>query len=307
MTNPITIVTASDDIKTGFDAVVSNTANQLKNWADTAAPTSPTAGQTYIDNTVASRLVMYVYQNGGWVKCVMTHLLEQNLECDGNQLLTALLEKLATGSLPAAGASTEARICWDTTVERGVLVGSATRTYIAETALDGSMFVRIPATMNVASLGVPATPDVATIFGGWTINQATEELNIIATQPVPAGYTAVLAANKNIALEVDVLLLAAETAGDDIDMDGTWEAVTDGAALGDDQVAFDAITHDISTNNGQYAHHRLSLVVDYDVPTANVAAGDVLTATINHNVAGQVAGVIVVGAYWKVPVANYDS
>ena len=182
-----------------------------------------------------------------------------------------------------------------------------TQTYIAECNTDGTTFVRIPTTLNVATLGTPATASSATIYGGWLMNATAEELNVIASMPVPAGYTTVLAAAKDITLEVDCLLAQAETANDVLDLDGTMEAISDGAAPGDDSVAVVAATHDIVANAGQYDRHRVSLTFDYDLPSANVAAGDTLTAKIFHSVAGQIADIIVVGAYWKVPVMNFDS
>lgn len=312
MANPASITIASGSGNTVTEVLTSLDANatqQLKNWADTSAPSSPSNGQTYIDNTTAARLVGYLRQDGAWAAMILTHILEENLDCDGNQLVNALLEKLATGSLPTAGASTEARACWDSTLERGVLIGSASRAYVAECAIDGSQFVRIPATFNVGTLATPATEEtkVTKYTHEWTLDAAAEELNVVAEIPVPAGYTSVPAAGKDITLEVDCLLLNAETANDDIDLDGTFEGVSDGAKPGDDSASFDAVTHDIGSNNGQYDRHRVSLTVDYDAPSANIAAGDTLMATINHDATGQVAGVIVVNAFWRVPVLNYDS
>jgi len=303
-----TIAAGSGDTnKQVLDKLVADMALLFSTTADTSAPSSPSNGQIYIDDSTASRLIVYLRQNGAWVPMIGAHILEASLDCDGNELKNLLIEKLATGSLPTPGASTEAQIAWDETLERVFWAGSTTGRYAAECNDDGSTYVRIPVSMNVATLGTPATEDAATVHGGWTLNQATEELNIIATEPVPAGWTAVPAANKDIVLEVECLLLAVETNGDDIDMDGTYESMSAGQAPGDDTLGFAAVTKDIGTDSGQYDRHIVSLTIDHDGLVADVAAGDTLRATINHNTAGQVAGVIVTGAWFRVPVANFDS
>jgi len=307
MANPATITTSSDNLKTGIVNLDANATQQLKDWADTSAPTSPSNGQTYTDNTVAARLVRKLRQDGAWVNLIGAHILEENLDCDSNELVNAIAEKLATGSLPTPSAATEARMTWDSTLERFVFTGSATQTYAAECNTDGTTFVRLPCSLNVATLGTPATASAATIYGGWLMDATAEEVNVIALEPVPTGYTTVTAGSKDITLEIDCLLAAAETANDDIDLDGTMEAISDGAAPGDDSVAVVAAVHDIGANAGQYDRHRVSLTFDYDLPSANVVAGDVLTAKLFHSVAGNIAGIIVVGAYWKVPVLNFGS
>lgn len=299
--------TASADTGDAEVGMLGNYTNLLilrRHWLGDKTAVSQN-GEVVADGTTygASRILWKFGQDSGTGFFIGytsgEHILEAPLNCDGNEITGLLLEALATGSL----STTEARLQWDT--DKNVpAYGDGTNTfYVGRTRTDASTYMRIPCALNVASLGTPATASTATIFGGWTLDAAAEELNIVALKPIPNGWTGA----HDCLLEVHVLLLAAETANDDIDMDGVWWSLVNGENVSTkSSTGFAAITQDIGSDNAQYDLHLCTLTVDHDDATNTVHTDDLFVATINHNVAGQVAGVVVVNACLAVPVWNYD-
>ena len=290
--------TSTGDDPAVFAATVKANAEKNRNhFIDSAAPASPVEGMLWFDDNDATRFVCKLYQNGAWV--VLTDkIAEGNRDFDGKQALTFLIERLATGSLPAASAANEARLAWDSTREQGVEVGSAQRWYQGRWRTDGTAEKRIPCDLQVTNLGTPATASTATDMGGWLLDAAGEELNIIPLSAVPYGYTGA----HDLYLDVACLLGVAETANDDIDMTGNYISMTpgtDGTGLAETTIA--AVASDIGSSAAQYALHSVRLTLDWDLPASNVAAGDYIRATITRNGLTNIAGIIVVGATLAVP------
>lgn len=226
-----------------------------------------------------------------------------NRDYGGFEIQDVSLEKLATGSLSA----TEARIQWDTTLNL-VAWGDGTNTFYAGmTRTDASSYVRIPCTLNVTAIGTPATnPSTSTILDDWwQLDAAAESLNCFADAPIPNGWTGA----NDLILEVECLLLAAETANDTIDLDCTWRSLSDGDLYTKTATAATAASFDIGAGNTQYASHLVSITIDHDDATNPVAVDDRFQAIITHDPtagANPVAGIIVKDAWLKVPVFNYD-
>lgn len=267
----------------------------------TSAPSTGLAnGRVWFDNTTASKILRKYYQNSAWVTDWATsataHIAVQNVDFDGNEALNILAEKVATGSL----VTTEAQIQFDTTLKY-LAWGDGTDTMYAKGfKSDASSYVRIPCALNVSSQGTPATASTATDLGGWQMDASGERLNVVAMKPIPAGWTGA----NDLVLEVECLLLNAETASDTIDLDMTWRSLSDADGPTKTGTEITAVSHDISTGNAQYDRHLVSMTVDFDDATNPVAVDDLFMAEIFHDPAAggaPVAGIIVVGAYLKVP------
>jgi hypothetical protein len=235
------------------------------------------------------------------------HIAVQDVDFDGNESLNHVHESVATGSLPTPAAGTEGELPYDSTVKQHVTITDADKIYVANANADATDYVRLPCMMHVGGLATPATANTTTEWGGWTLDATAEELICVATLPIPNGWTGA----NDLFLDIDFLLLNAETDGDDARFDGVWISVsnTDLASDARTETAFAAVDQDCSSGT-QYDKYRVSLTIDHDDASNPVAVGDIFRATIFHAITGPatpVAGVIVVGAYVRVPVFNYDS
>ena len=294
--------TSTGDKHSAFALITKDRTDALRNHhLGSAAPSSPVEGDVWFDNTSATRFLVKLYQNGGWI-ILTDKIAEGDRDFDANEAQNVHLEELVTGSLPTAAAGTESRIWWDSTLEKPGTCSSAVNSYFAVCNADATTDIRVPMRMHVASLATPATANTATELGGWTLDAAADELCGVAR--VPAGWTAA----NDLTVEVQCLLLVAETAADDIDMDGNWISITPGSGDGASktETGFAAVTQDIGAGNAQYDIHTVTLVVDHDDATNPVAAGDTFRCTINHNAAGQVAGIIVIGMDLVAPCFNFS-
>ena len=270
-----------------------------------AQPAGFTDGWIWADNTAAARIVWKFGQNSGTGIFIGytggKHVCEADLDFDSNAAVNMILEKLAVGAI----VSTEARLFWQDT-SNFLAWGDGTDTrYEKGTKADGTTFVRIPCAINVAQCGTPATANTSTIFGGWTLDAAAESMNLVATRPIPAGFTGA----HDCRLDLDVLNLNAETANDTIDINGTWRSLSEGELPTKTATAFVAASKDITTANAQYELNRVELTVDYDHADNPIAADDVWIATISHDIAAganPVAGIIVIGAYLCVPIFGHE-
>ncbi len=296
--------TSTGDDHAAFAGVTKNRTDALRNHhLGSSAPASPVEGDLWFDNTSSTRFVIKIYENSTWV-VLNDKIAEGDRDFDGNEAQDLHLEEIATGSIPAAGASEESRIVWDSTVERAAVLGSARRGYVANCEMDGTTYVRIPCEINANQPATnPATANTATIFGGWTIDAANESLNAVATRPIPDSFTAA----HDCRLDVDCLLLVAETSADTIDLDGTWRSLSVTDLPTKTATAFSAASQAITTAT-QYAYYRVTLTVDHDDASNVMAADDLFVATLTHDVAAganPVAGIVVVGVSLAVPVFNF--
>lgn len=291
---------------------INNTNIQLllTNRIDTSDPAAPSNGEWWIRNDTPSRLVLKVRQNGATVNGILTHILEENLDCDGNQLVNLLAEKLAVGSLPSPSSANEARFCYDETNQRWVLLTDTTTYYVAMSDKGATMYRAIECRLDVVAIASdPATADVNTVLGGWLMDATAKTLNVIARERIPSGWTAA----NDLLLETVVLLAAAETAGDDIDMDLDWRSITPESAdtPAKTVTAATVVNKDIgSTAIVQYAGIVLQHTIDHDDATNPVAAGDIFHGVLQRNTvggAGKVAGVIAVSAELLVPIFNFQA
>lgn len=300
----VTIAAGSgDSVTQALTKLYDNTEALRTLHIGSSAPAVTDNGQVWVDNTSSTQYVVKLRQNGAWV--VLTDkIAEGDRDFDANEAQNMKLHQLATGSLP----TTEALVWYDTTVDQhGGTSSSSAKRYWAFANTDASSVVQIPCSLNVTNAGTPATANTDTDLGGWQMDAATEELNIIAERPIPNGWTGA----DDLTLRVRCLLLNAETASDTIDLDGTWISMTPGSGDGPGKsaTAFAAASQDISTGNAQYDLHTVSLTVDHDDATNPVAVGDVWKATVLHDPAAggaPVAGIIVIGATLEVPVFNYN-
>ena len=300
---------ASTPMDTVLDVIKSNIQLLRVLLADTNDPASPLDYERWIRSNVPEEPEAFIeLPTGGKTRILLLYKLLEALDCNLQQLNNLALEKLTTGTLPAVNAANNGRLSYNDTIDRAVLNAAATRAYLAQCQVDGANKLAIPCDLNVLGLGTPATASTATDRGGWLLDAAADELNVVARRPIPSGWSLVPDAGKDLTLRVTCLLANAETAGDDIDMDGDWQAERSGAA-GPSSVAFAAVTKDIGSQFAQYALHDVDLVVDWDSDATNLAAGDWFKGKINHAAsaaAGAVNGVIVVAAQLLVPVLNYQ-
>jgi hypothetical protein len=277
------------------------------NFIDTVDPTTPPNGREWVRSDGANGGVKYAQIGGAKTEILYQYILNQNLDAGGNQITNLVSEKLATGSLPTPGASTEGETPWDSTVERSTETSSTDNYYRARCNTDASTYKAIPCVLQVAGQGTPATEDAATIAGGWTLDAATERLNVVALERIPVGWTGA----NDLLLVADVQLENAETASDTIDLDGVWWSLAVGENVSTKgSTAFAAASQSIGANASQYDRHIVTLTIDYDDATNTVATGSQFIATLQHDPAAggaPVAGIIVVAVYLLVPVFNYRS
>ncbi len=173
--------------KTGPTTNNTNIGILAVHFADSSDPSSPSNGYIWWRTDGTTRYVCHAYINGSKVTLFGATdsgglILEQALDCDGNELKNALCEKLATGSLPAAGASTEGETPYDTTLDRFAYITASDQFYSAMCNVDGSTYVEIPCDINDTNIGTPGTANTDTIFGGFQLDAAAEASGITGEQ-----------------------------------------------------------------------------------------------------------------------------
>jgi len=155
--------------------------------------------------------------------------------------------------------------------------------------------------IDLHSLVLDATnpPTVATKGTTPTIRgllfDAANELAVVQCV-VPSNWSA----DADLVLELDCVLNQGETAGDDIDWDADWVAVTQNVdAVSKASTAATAVDHDIGTAIADGTLHRVPIVIDFDDVSNPVAAGDLLAIQVHRSDLALVGGVIVVAARLK--------
>lgn len=307
----VTIAAGSgDSVKVSLESLWEDAQQLRKHEIGTSAPGSLTDGILWADNTTVTRILWRIRGNSAWGYLVgwdytnSRHILEADFDCDKKQLHNLRLVNRATGSLTAAGAANKGMLEFDSTLERWCGIGTSKRVYLGECDLAGTTYAKIPCSLNVGGLGTPATASTALAQGGWLMDGAGEQLNVVALQPVPTGFTDA----HDLTLVVTCALAAAETNGDDIDIDGEWRAVTPGTdAANKTATGFAAVAQDIGTASAQYSVHDVTLTVDYDDVTNPVDAGDWLQAVVNRDGLATVAGIVIFAAHFRVPVLNFSA
>ena len=206
---------------------------------------------------------------------------------------------------PAALPTTAQSIWYDSTEDRAGYSDGTNKFYFSRCNQAGTTYKRLRCDMNVATLGTPATDSsTETVLGAaWELNAVAEQLNLVARERIPAGFTA----GHDAKLQVHCLLADGETNGDDIDMDGEWRtiAVGDGPAKTAEAFAA-AVQVDIGTDITQYDYHVVEIPIDHDAVGNVIASGDLFMATINLATITGVAGVLVVGADLLLPMNNME-
>jgi hypothetical protein len=307
----ITIAAGSGDTVT--QALTKLRDNQIKLEicrADTSDPTSPANGEEWVRTDGANNGQKYAWINGAKTEVLYQYALNQDLDLNGNEVKNAVQEKLATGSLPAAGAATEGEVPWDSTVERLVSISSTEQHYLARCNLDGTDYISIPLSLADDLVTGPATNPTAVTdneWKGWLFDAAgTEELLLSAV--VPAGWTT----SHDLILRLTCALQGAETANDDIKWDCDWASITPGTgdALNKTETAATVSSTDIGAVNADLDVHDCDITIDHDDATNPVARGDLLKMVISISAlagAGEIDnGVALLYAQLLVPAVNYN-
>lgn len=290
-----TIAAGSGD--SGTTVVTNHNANEIllqKNFIDTADPSSPPNGQEWVRSDDVKK---YCQIAGAKVEVLWRYRLNATLAALGNEITTLHLEQLATGSLPTPAAGTKAQVCFDSTVSLPVYTSATANYYNGGFNVNASEYVAIPCSLNVAVITggqTAATADVTTRGAGWLFDATTDELNFVALAPVPSGWTA---ANSVLA-EVEFSLVAAETAGDDNDLDCSWLSLTPGSGDGWDKTKTAAAisAYDCGANVSAQDVHTQRITLVYTDATNPIAAGDRISGYIKKNTvggAGKVGSVVV--------------
>lgn len=279
----------------GTTVLTNHEANGIllqKNFIDTADPGSPPNGQEWIRSDDVKK---YCQISGAKTEVLWKYVLNQTLNAQSNQITNLVSESLATGSLPTPGAGTKGRHWFDSTLSISGYTTATANYYHGGFNVDASEYVAIPCSLNTAlTVAGAATAATDTRAGGWLMDATTDELNFLASLPVPSGWTAA----NNLILEVEFHLAAAETANDDVDMDCSWLSLTPGSGDGTDKTVTAATTvnYDIGAAASQYDVHRLRVTIVYNDATNPVAAGDYISGYIVRNTvggAGKVANIVV--------------
>lgn len=287
-----TIAAGSGD--SGATVFTNHEANIIlvqKCFYDTADPTSPVNGQHWVRSDEQKK---YVYTSGAKTEVLWLYKLNQDLDCQSNNLNNYVIESLATGSLPTPAAGTKGRWTFDTTLSLPVYTTATANFYAAGWNVDATSMIAIPCSLNVSQAAQAATADTTTRGGGWLMDHTDDELNFVADAPVPSGWTGA----NDLYLEVCCSLSAAETAADDIDMDCEWLSLTPGSGDGWDKTKTAATTanYDIGAAASQYDMHKFRITIVYNDATNPVAAGDYISGYIERNTvggAGKVASIVV--------------
>jgi hypothetical protein len=129
---------------------------------------------------------------------------------------------------------------------------------------------------------------------GYLFNAAAESISLQGR--VPSNYSA----TADCTLELRVLLNAAETTGDDILAHVSLVTKSDGEDVtGTSTLAYKA--HDIGADSAAGILHIVEVTLDFDDSDNPIAADDSLYMEATFGTT-EVAGVILVEAYLKVPV-----
>lgn len=279
----------------GTTVLTNHEANGIllqKNFIDTADPGSPPNGQEWIRSDETKK---YAQIGGSKTEVLWKYVLNQDLDCQSNNLTNYVIESLATGSLPTPAAGTKGRWTFDTTLSYPVYTTATANYYVAGFNVDASEYVAIPCSLNTAlTVAGAATAATDTRLGGWLMDATTDELNFLASLPVPTGWTTA----NDLLLEVEFHLVAAETASDDVDMDCSWLSLTPGSGDGTDKTVTAATTvnYDIGAAASALDVHKLRVTIDYNDATNPVAVGDYISGYIVRNTvggAGKVANIAV--------------
>jgi len=306
----VTIASGSgDSVTTALTSLWANQQLLEKCRSDTSDPTSPANGEEWVRSDGASNGVKYAWINGAKVEVLYQPTLNVDLDLNGNELKNAIHEKLVTGSLPAAGASTEGEYPWDSTVEQSVEISSTAQWYRARCNLDGTTHIATPVSLSsdvVSGPGTNPTQVTDTEMRGWLFDAATTE-ELLLTAKVPAGFTGA----HDLTLRLSCVLQGAEDANDDIGWDMDWASLTpgtDGIDLA--ETAMTTSTTDIGAVNADLDLHDCDLTIDWDGPASNVAAGDLLRMVVSLSAlggAGEITnGVLLAHAELRTPAYNLN-
>lgn len=304
----LTAFPATSDAGSAKNGPVANNANVQKlfaNLLDSSDPSTLVNGATWLVSISATVYELRARIDGATVALFRIIKTGNKFRFPGNpdinlqQLVSARLEHIATASLPAAGAGTEAQVGYHEDAQRAFLLTDAVRLYLDAYDFDDPPYDEIDCDLNVTGLaGDAASPSTATRHEGFLL-AATKKLNLIGTRRVPSGYVT----GVDGACEVQYLLAAAETANDLTNLDGELRAIADGESVNQAATALAAIQDNIASNNAQYSMHRARLVL----PAAALAAGDEISVELLRGTAGgagEVGDIIVIGARLLVPVTR---
>lgn len=300
----VAITTSTDGVDTGFGKLINQIAALLSCFSGATAPSSPVAGQFWLDtSTTPNILKQYgdVGAGNAWNEIGTLAKISSTVDVNWQELQNERVHNRS--SAPAVDAGHDGHL---------YLLTTDGEIYFIDQAIDGvikkvcSVIVgTTDATLQIplSSWNLDATnpPTAATKGTTPTVRgllfDAANELAMLGVR-VPTNYSE----DGDLKLRLWCVLDQAETASDDIDWSADLVTVAGGELVSKTSTAAAASLTDISTNNGDGAMHACDVTIDFDDANNPVAAGDWLLIEIHRTDLAEVGGVIVIGAALVYPV-----
>lgn len=258
-----------DQLGTRFAQVLAF-LNQLKDNGFSESPTLEDEGEMKHyeeDGRIKGRILF----DSNEVQLLLTHFLEEDLDCDLNELLNARLERLGTM------VTEEGRFAFHTGLQQPQVGTSASGTYLIPTIEYGT-------TQNVLPFHV----------GSGQVN-STSGLYLRAR--IPDNYTQV----HDCEVVVAVSLNQGESAGDDIDLEVEYTAVQVGEGVNKSTTTASGV-QDIGSDTSQYDLHEVRVPLTYNDATNPLVAGAWVNLLVRRVNSAQVGPVSIFGVGLGVPV-----
>ncbi len=273
----------------------------------TAAPTGdagPVEGQIWLDNSGTPYVLkLYADFDGGgvtWNEIAVLKELTSDMECSFQQMNDMRLEN--RGTAQAVSAANEGAV-WLLTGDGEVYfvdngVDNAVKKVIAVVA--GTTVERkdIPLSpVGIPSSNPPTQVEIGTTptIRGYLLDATNEKFTL--TTRIPTNYSE----DGDLTLVLRVLLNAAETANDDINVTADLVAFADTEAANKTSTQA-SVDHDIGANNAQYDCHEVPITIDYDDANNPITPNDNLVVEVYLDSVASVAGVVLIGAHLQYPV-----
>lgn len=291
--------TNSGTAATVMDNLLANTNTLRSSFSNATAPSTPVAGQLWLDTTLNLLKVYGDIDGGGadWF-AIATAYTDSDVDLVLNQLLNARLENQAGNETPGAG--NVGQVYLNTTTAKMMIVSSAT---LLDTIVSGTNAEYIALDMPVKAADWDATnpPTAVTVGTTPTIRGALFSATNQAVSGnfrIPDGYSG----DADLKMEVSFALNAAETANDTVD--ATLDMVVTTPHLNETLTKTSTqatVSFDIEAHNAQYSTHVLSFTIDYNDATNPVSAGDEIEWEFSLSSVASVAAIIVRRFTLRVP------
>lgn len=269
-------------------------------FSGSTAPSSPVAGQTWLDESATERVFKAYFDaegsGAGWYE--VGSVLHGNLKLRNNQLVDARLENLSSHTTPASGVVGEAYL-YTTDAKARLIVSATKREVILSASNVDYMAIDLFAGMQRDATNPPTagTKGTTPTCRGWLFDATNELASFVAR--VPQGYSG----DANLKLRLLCVLNAAETANDDIDWTCDYTAAEPSSAEAVSKTSTSVTAaKDMGSTVAEGSVHVVDITLDYADATNPIAAGDVLTLEVHRTDLANCSGVILVGAQLLVPV-----